>query len=857
MMLSETIVRDLRYGVRILARQRGFTAVAVLALALGIGVNTSVFTAYKALVARPLDARTPAELVNLALMRQSGAADFNFSYPDYAAYRDSARSFQGLIAFGTEHLALAEPGGTEPHDSTAGSTFGTLAPLVPKARNAELATVFAVSENYFHVLGVPAFRGLTFDTIRLSELAASPAVLISENYWERRFGGDPSILGKTVRLNGTAVTIAGITPHDFTGTSIFVPDFWLPLSLEPLIHGDGKWLTDWEKGRYRMFGRLASGVTLGQARAEMNLLASHVRLLHDPHADASKPVIALVWPGSPFPLPLRLYPGLIPVILLVMAAAAMVLIVACANVGSLQLARARSRQNELRTRLSLGASRQRVIRQLLTESALLSLLAGAMALFLSYALLRIGATQAAGALPTGFGTLVFHVTPDQQVFAYVLCISLAASLLFGLAPAMESSSQALSAATRGSTSPARSRRLQDILIAAQVALSLVLMIAGSMFIRSSVRALRLETGYETKHVVDLNFPFPEASRNTPARKLAVVHEIRSRVAALPGVASVTVAQPPGQNNLPTAAAALNGQGAAEGAQSEVYYTYVEPNYFQTMSIPLSLGPGFSSPDAPSDRSVVISESAARKLWPGENPVGHSLRVGLVDERVHNSNELIANGAAYQVIGVAGDTRGAAFDGSDTSQIYIPLPEDKVVGRPMLIRTQSEAGPVIRALDGVVGLVDPNLVTTSSTLEDQQRQSAPFVVSSMAAAVASTVGLLGLLLASMGIYGTVNYIVVMRTREVGIRMAVGAQERDIIGLILTDSARPVLAGLAAGILLAAGSSILLRRMLYGLHGVDSASFAIVSVLFLLIALLAAYPPSRRALQVDPVVALRCD
>lgn len=805
-----------------LGRNTAFTAITVFALALGIGVNTAVFTAYKAFVARPLDARDPGRMVNLAMTRDSGATDFTFSYPDYAAYRDSAHSFSGLIAFSPEHMTLSNTG--------------------EAGRHAEFASVFVVSENYFKVLGA-AVRGRTFESMSGAGLAASPSVLISENYWQKRFAGDPAVLGKTIHLNGAAVTVIGITPHDFVGTSVAAPAFWLPLHLEPLVHADSNWLRDRENRHCRLFGRLASGVSIGQAQAEMTVLADHVRMLHDPRSEAAKHATVLVWPGSPFPLPLKLYPGLTFAILLIMCAAGMVLAVACANAGSLQLARARSRQSELHTRLSLGASRLRVVRQLLIESVLLGLFAGAVALLFTWALLKLASSLAAGALPAEYGTFIFDVTPDLEIFVYVFAISLLAGILFGLAPAMESSRSALSSNIRAGTAPMRSRRIQDFLIAAQVALSLTLLIAGSMFIRGAIHALNTETGYDSKHVIDLDVQFPEASY-TDARKLALVHELRTRLAALPGVAAITSARPPGDTGFRTAAVSLD-----RGKSSILHYTYVEANYFATLSVPLLLGSGFQP------RSVILSESAAKQLWPGENPIGRSLRLGATDERFHSPSELIADGPAYQVIGVARDTRGVEFDGSDSKQIYLPLPEDRLPGRPLLIRTQSGPAQVRRAIDPMISSIDPGLVTTASTLDEMLRQSPPFITSSLAAAVASTVGVLGLLLASMGIYGTVSHIVVLRTREIGIRMAVGAQKRDIFGLILGDSARPVLAGLLAGIFLAAGATYLLRSVLYGSKTLDGISFGGVSLLFLAIALLAAYPPSRRAMRVDPMVALR--
>jgi hypothetical protein len=370
-----------------------------------------------------------------------------------------------------------------------------------------------------------------------------------------------------------------------------------------------------------------------------------------------------------------------------------------------------------------------------------------------------------------------------------------------------------------------------------------------MLIHSAIHSLRMDRGYDSKHLLQLDFQFPEGSKYTPARKNAVIGELRTRLAALPGVARITSARPPLDYGSRTAAVPLGGQ------QSILNYTFVQADYFQTLGIPLYLGGGFQPQAGQREQSVVLSESAAKKLWPGENPIGRSLRLGPTDERIHNQSELVASGPGYQVVGVARDTRGASFDGSDSAEIYLPLPADRLPTHPMLIRTRSSPAPVIGEIDTMISSIDPDLVATLTTVEETLRLSPPIAASSLAAAIASGIGLIGLLLASMGIYGTVSYIVVLRTREVGIRMAIGAKKRDILGLILREITRPVVAGLLAGMVLAVGVSYLLRGLLHGLDTVDSVSFAGVSLAFLAIALLAAYPPSWRAIRVDPNVALR--
>jgi predicted permease len=863
MPLPQTVLQDLRFGARMLCCNIGFTVVAVLALALGIGVNTAAFTAYKAFFDRHLDAHDPKRMVNIALIPRSGAIEAFFSYPDYEAYRDQLHSFSGVIAHATniQFLPISGVGDTlSQSDVTAGSIAGKLGLLPTGASNKEFAETMIVSEDYFSVLGVAPMRGRSFDAMSPTELAAAPSVLISENYWQKRFGGDPALLGKTLRLNGVAFTIIGITPRDFTGTTVLVPDFWVPLMLKPLLHADDHSQRDRETPCCRLFGRLAPGVRIDQAQAEVNLLANRLSALHDPHTDWGKPATALVWPGSPFPIPLnsKAYAPLTYAVFLILLAVGMVLLIACANVGSLQLARATSRQSELCMRLSLGASRLRIVRQLLTESALLGLLAGSVGLMSSWLLTKGAATMAAKAFPAEYGTMIFRVTPDLGTFVYVFVLSTIASLVFGLAPALESSRSALAAALKGNqgTSSGRSRRLRDFFIAAQVAVALALMIADSMLIHSSIRALKVDPGCEIKHDVDLNLNFPEGAQYTAERKNALVDELRTRLAALPGVAAITNADAPVTPGR-RVAVSLNGElPSTQNTRATLSYTYVQENYFDMFGIPILSGHNFQSQSERSGATVILSESAAQQLWPGQDPIGQGLRLG-TDGQYHSKNELLPDGPVYQVIGVTRDTHPASLDGSASELIYLPMPEDRLQDFPILIRTQSDPKQLFAAINPVVESIDPGLIASSLTLEELLHRSPVIFLRNLVAAIATPVGLIGLLLASMGIYGTASYIVVLRTREVGIRMALGAKKRDVLALMLREVARPVLAGLVVGMIFAVGASYLLRGVLHGVSTVDSVSFAGISLLFLAIALIAAWLPSRRAMRVDPMVALRCE
>ena len=640
---------------------------------------------------------------------------------------------------------------------------------------------------------------------------------MSENYWRRRFAADPAIVGKTVHLNGVAVTIIGVTPHDFTGTGVNAPAFWLPLRIEPLINADKEWLSQRENRQYRLCGRLAPGVTITQATAQIALIANHLRALHNAQSESALPATVLIWPGSPFPLPLSHYGGLNLAVLLIMSGAATVLAVASANVGSLQLARARSRETELRTRLSLGATRARVIRQLLTENTLIGLLAGVLALLLSSMLLKAAVKAFADAMPVEFGALVFDVTPDLSVFAYAFLISLIAGILSGITPAIQSPQVALTFAGRASTASVRGRRLQGILVAVQVGLSLVLMVAGTMFFRGAINSVQLETGYDSKNLVQVEFQFPKDAKYTAARKTALVNEFRTRMADLPGVTRVTSGRPPG-SSFRTAV-------QTSTVRSILNYTYVQSDYFETVGIRLLLGAGFE-PQMQNGRFVLLSESAAKQIFGDENPLGRRVRLGVTDERMHSSNELAADGPTYQVIGVVRDTRGSEFDGSDSKQIYLPLSGNRLDDRPLLIRVQSNPVHTLSRVERVIASIDSDIVVTASTIEEALRRSPPLVMSSLAGIIASSLGLLGLLLALAGILGTVSHIVTLRTREVGIRMAVGAQQHDVLWLILRESAQPVLAGLGVGVVVAAGVVYLLRGILYGINAIDGIYFLAV-------------------------------
>jgi predicted permease len=862
----ETVLQDIRFAARMLAKYPGFTALAVLALSVGIGVNTAVFTACKAVLLQPLDAKDPGQLVNVYRTSAQNRYAQSFSYPDYEAYRTQSRGFSGLVATTGGELVLTGGGGVGNSGNSVGGvlarTFGFRLPSLMSG-SSEFVSAASVSENYFAVLGVNAVRGRVFLPQDAPEFDLHPALLMSENFWRRRFAGDPHVLGKSLKLDGVAFTIIGITPHDFMGTIINVPNVWLPMRLWPLLSTGTDMLHDRENACCALYGRLAPGVSLRQAQAEMTSLASRLRPLHAPHSEGRQPVTITLTPGSHIkPFSMEHDPGLTFAVLLILGAVGLVLLIACANVGSLQLARSAARQREMGVRLSVGASRLRIVRQLLTESALLGLVAGGVSILMTWWALRLLMIEVAASLPLEWGSVAMHVEPDLHVFAYVLVLSLLASVMFGLAPALESSRPSLSSALKeeGCSFALRlaNSRLRDLLIGTQAAACLFLLIGAGLLIRGSMRSMALSPGYETKHVVFLDLYFPPGFGYTHAKQLAEIRQLLGRIREAPGVKSVSMGRAPDNGGLRTASVGLNDfKPSTDNSARTVFYGYVDPNYFECLSIPLIAGHTFAAQSPSREPSVILSESAAAEFWPGENALGR--RVALdASKQFHENGQLIPQGIVYQVIAVAKDTRAMTPNGDDNRKAYLPLPADRIDdGEPLLVRISGDARPMMAELGKQLHAVDPNLIVYTDTLEGLLTATPTFIITRLSAIFASLIGVLGLLLACVGIYGTVSYAVVRRTREVGIRMALGARKGDVLRLIVLESGRPVLLGLIVGVAAASAASRLLRSLLFGLHTLDPISFAGVGLLFLLIALLAAYLPARRATGIDPIVALRCD
>jgi len=844
--LVEGFFQDIRYALRALRKNPGFTAIAVLTLAVGIGVNTAVFTAYNAMALRPLQATEPERVMQISRSNR----DPSFSYRDYTWYREHNRSFTGLAAMEFEVFSMSGVSAAVPAGGGIVGAAGIELPRVLPGAS-EPVNAVVVSGNYFQVLGVEAAMGRTFLPEEDSP-AAQPVLLVSNNFWKRRFAGDPGTLGRRLRLNGIDVTVIGIAPPDFTGTWATVPDLWVPLVVESRLTSRPEILH-----RGRIYGRLRPGVSKRQAEAEMNALAHELRTEFPSRTQA----------GMPVPLVLGLANtggntndnNSVAGPLLMLGSVGLVLLIACANVASLLLARSAARQREIAIRLAIGASRGRLIRQLLTENLVMSVMAGALGMVFSWWSLHALMVQLA-ASPLGMvGTVALHIAPDQRVLGYMLLLALGATVAFGLAPALEASRPNLSSGLKDEGAAfgghLRKSRLRDLMVGAQVAVCLMLLITAGLLARSSQRTLEIDLGFDYRNIVSLDVVFPPAA--SPARIAATRAQLGQQLAALPEIESVAVTShiPLMHGGLREATFTLGGR------EIPAIYTLVTPSYFAAMKIPIVRGRNFTMQESRDGVnfdgiSAIVSEATARRFWPGEDALGKRL----VFSSGRDLGPLVKG--AGVVVGIARDVRSRVLERVDETCIYFPV--------TMAFGGAGEAGFhtsgfVMRARaheDRAVSAIQRELQASFGELQAAVGDSRTaftnqtwFVASRLGAIAAAIIGIFGLLMASVGIHGTVGFAVTQRTQEIGVRMALGARGGDVLGMVLAETMRPVAVGLAVGFLVAAMVSRLMVSRLFGLSALDPVAFWGASAFLAAVALLAGYVPARRATRVDPMIALR--
>lgn len=852
----QTLWQDLRYSERMLRKKPGFTFVAIVTLALGIGVNAALFSVFDAFVLKPLPLKDPGSLVSLEGANAQGERRRLFSYQDYLDYRDQNSSLSEVIAWNKVRATLGEAPPTSEDDNFAEGyeyLFGQI-----------------VSGNYFPALGADMSLGRALEPSDDKQPDMDPVVVLSYGSWQRRFESDPAIVGKTINLQGQPFTVVGVTAREFIGTTPDVPSFWVPLMMrDRLIQAGGwghkTWLTDRNGAVFTLLGRLRPGVSRQQAEIEMQLISS--RLAQNYPAGERITKVKLESAGTFVTLDEDVVPLVIPLLI----GFGLVLLIACANVANLLLARAAGRQREIGVRLAMGASRGRIVRQLVTESVLLSMAGAAVGLLLAVWTLSglypvvLSSVPLPEGLAAGFS---LNLAPDWRVFSFAFLLAALAGIGAGLAPALQVSKPDLSRALKeeGSTlgQHLSQSRLRSALVVAQIAVCLALLVAAGLLFRNLQRIKTVDTGMNTTNVfavaAGLTASLPAAiggaqveTRNAP-READLRRQLAERLRAMPGVVTVSQAlQQPLSGGMGNTSVTLPGHAA--DFPLEARFNLVSPEYFEALSIPISRGRPFTAGEVNTNSAVVvISEATARRYWPGADPLGKQLGIAAGgDQSANDVPDKTKAYREYEVIGVARDARSRWVWDKDETFLYVPLPPASLSGQYLIVRTTADPANVMNAVRGAAATIDPLLRVSVRRIEETIAfQLAPFRA---IAWLSGVLGLLAMLLASIGLYGVMSFVVTQRTREIGIRVAVGAEPADVVQMFLLQGLKLTAMGVVCGLIGGALIARLLAAVLIDISTLDPLTFAGGSVFLTVIALLAILIPARRATKVDPLAALR--
>jgi predicted permease len=806
--------QDLRFGARQLWTHPGFTIAAVLCIALGIGANSATFSFANALLFKLPNVEEPERLVRLFVNWTSGLKFGSFSYPDYVDFRDRNDVFTDLAAESLRPLHLSTG---RQNEKVAGSV---------------------VSGNYFSVLGIEMVLGRAFFPEEDETPGTHPVAVLSHGLWERRFGAEPNVVGETVLINGQSYTVIGVAPKGFYGTNVAIrSDIWVPILMqEQLIPGED--LLDRRGFHWLQFiiGRLKPGVTVEQARASTNALMANL-IAEYPDSNTGKSID--VYPEAQASLHPMIRQGFVGFMSLIFGVVGFVLLLACANVAGLLLARMAARHREVGIRLALGAGRRRIVRQLLSESLLLSFFAGGLGLLLAYWLIRL---MQSFQPPTDF-PIHFDIGIDPMVLGFTFLVAFIAGIIFGLAPALQATKHDLvSSLKEGTTSQVgRASLLRRFLVIGQVAVSLFLLIGAGLLVRGLQSAQDLDVGFDPDHqliaVVELGL---QGYNETQGRQFR--QSLRERVAALPGVQSVGFGvdiplHMSGRQNgvLP------EGFEVPEGSdRPSIDLNFVDHGYFQAMGIPILRGRGFElADDEDAPPVIIINEAFAERFWPGEDPIGKQVRT---------------SGEDHTVIGVV--PTGKYFSlGEDPKPFFYHTLGRYYHGTSTLhVRTAGDPNGLLEAVRREVRELDATL-----PISDLKTMHAAlgfaFLSARMGAGVVGAFAVLALLLAAVGLYGVIAYSVSQGSRDIGIRMALGARSRDVLGLVLGKGMKLTAAGLVIGLVLGLALTRLMGSFLYGTSTTDPVSYISGCVLLAGVAFMASFLPARRATKLDPVVVLR--
>jgi len=798
---TEVLRQDFRYGLRMLARNPGFTAMAVLTLALGIGATTAIFTVVNAVLLRPLPYRHPEELVYVQEILEKYGANPFVGVSEFAAWRDQSRTLTPIAAYTDSWFNLT--GGGDPERITAG-----------------LAT-----SAFFSLLGVRPLTGRLF--LPEEDRPGGPSVaVLSEALWKRRYGGDPSVVGRGVTVGGKVYTVVGVLPRTFVVPAPSKPDYalWLPLIANETGAGP--------MGIVRVIGRLRTGRSLETARSELNTILRSTRA-GGPHGWV-KGVTVSTWQeqitGNS-----RLS------LLLFLGAVGFLLLIACVNVANLLLSRAATRQKEMAVRLTVGAGRRRIIRQLLTESGLLALLGGVLGLALARSAKDLLVTFISSNLPA-----LEPIGLDYRVLGFCLALAVVTGLAFGLAPALQASrislSEVLKEGGRSASEPRSGMLFRDLLLISETALALMLLVGGGLLFRSFLQVRGIDLGFRSKNVLSMTVDLTPSEYATPNVQAAFFQQVLERLKGLEGVQAVAGSScPPLGNRETSVTTALSVEGLSVDVP-DARTTAVSPDYFRAMGIPLMQGRFFTEADRETSPSVaIVDESFARRYCPSGKCLG-----GRIVSWVRRKDWLT-------IVGVAANARDWA-EAEPHPKIYLPFSQASEPYMTVLVRTAGNPKLWASAVRSQVASVDKNQPPHDlMTLEDLRTQSlTPRRVNML---LVGAFAALGLILASVGIYGVVSYSVSQRTHEIGIRMALGAERGDVLRIVVGQRLRSVFIGTGIGVAASIGLTRFLQTMLFGIKPTDPATFVSVSLILLMVAWLACYIPARRATKVDPMVALR--
>jgi putative ABC transport system permease protein len=794
--------QDVRYSVRMLMKNPGFTAVAMLTLALGIGANTAIFSVVNSVLLRPLPFREPGRLVMVWHNNtKEGKLDDPVAHPTFLDLRAQSKR-------------LEDAAGLTPLWRFA----------VPTPEGPEQVDGHWVSASYFQLLGVQPLKGRAF-TADEDRPGGAPAVMVSYRLWQGHFGGDPNILSRTVPLNDSAAPIVGVLPPGFRFLDDV--DLWAPLGQNPFL----------PRGRIvrlvRVVGRLAPGVSLQQAQAEMESIARRLeREYPDTNTGLGARVVALDE---------QIVGDIRPALLVLLAGVGFVLLIACVNVAGLLVARAAAREKEIAVRLSLGASRARLVRQFLTESVLLALLGGAGGLLCALWALRLLRRLSPADLPR-----IEEISMDGTVLVFTLLVSVLTGLVFGLLPAWWLSRSNLQESLKEggrTTATGGTSRVRNVLAVAEVALALVLLAGAGLMVRSFAQLMQVNPGFRPDHVLTMQLGLPPSYSSQPAQRVAFYREMFARLEALPGVRAAG-----GVTRLPlgpgvTAKLEIEGRPVSAGEQPEIEFRRASTHYFQAMGIPLRAGRLFTERDtADALPVVVITEGAARRFWPGVDPIGKRVRF------------LGPQAAWFTIVGVIADVKHFGLDADARPELYTHFDQNPPVGPVLAIRTSGDptslaaaARRELRRLEKELLISNVKPMTDVVSESVAERRFHTLLLGGFAA--------VALALAAIGIYGVLSYAVAQRTHEIGIRMALGAQRGDVFRLVVGQGMLLAVLGVGIGVVGALGVTRFLKSLLFGVTPMDPLTFAGAAVFLAGVALAACYVPARRAMRIDPMVALR--